>query len=373
MRRRLVRAIKTVLKTAWFARRVSVPLSPRHLSIVWRVSRICIRHKFRPDEAFRLGLFHPSFPSEGHERYVSFKRLSRLQQTLNPKDWVPLTSNKSLFYTHAAAAGLPVPMHMATVFPDGTGAASNGAWLATADQWARFIDQDLPDEFVVKRVLGMIGRGFHVFARRDGQFVEARGARYDARGLYGWLRTQAGDNGVLLQQRIRGHPDLARLSDTSFLQTARMITLTDREGIGRLIFAYLKLIVGDNVIDNCVAGRHGNIEASLDMETGRLITGIAFVQDGRPPQPVPAHPRTGLPIAGFQIPWWPEACQLARRAAEAFRPLRTIGWDIAITPDGPCIIEGNAWWASANEQGCMPRLYQMLQEAVADRESGMPV
>ena len=26
--------------------------------------------------------------------------------------------------------------------------------------------------------------------------------------------------------------------------------------------------------------------------------------------------------------------------------MRTLGWDIAITPDGPVLLEGNNWWAT---------------------------
>ena len=37
-------------------------------------------------------------------------------------------------------------------------------------------------------------------------------------------------------------------------------------------------------------------------------------------------------------------CSVNERAARAFAPLRTIGWDVAITPDGPSLIEGNVTW-----------------------------
>ena len=40
---------------------------------------------------------------------------------------------------------------------------------------------------------------------------------------------------------------------------------------------------------------------------------------------------------------WKESCQLAIETARNFLPLRIVGWDIAITPNGPSIVEGNAW------------------------------
>jgi hypothetical protein len=47
---------------------------------------------------------------------------------------------------------------------------------------------------------------------------------------------------------------------------------------------------------------------------------------------------------GFAIPLWAEACALVERAALAFLPLRTIGWDVAVTPRGALLIEGNVTW-----------------------------
>jgi len=59
--------------------------------------------------------------------------------------------------------------------------------------------------------------------------------------------------------------------------------------------------------------------------------------------PVDRHPETGVTFSGFQLPFWAEVCALARRAARAFLPIRTIGWDFAMTAGGPCLIEGNFW------------------------------
>ena len=35
---------------------------------------------------------------------------------------------------------------------------------------------------------------------------------------------------------------------------------------------------------------------------------------------------------------------LAKALAVAFMPMRAIGWDIAVTPEGPVCVEGNARW-----------------------------
>jgi glutathione synthase/RimK-type ligase-like ATP-grasp enzyme len=58
--------------------------------------------------------------------------------------------------------------------------------------------------------------------------------------------------------------------------------------------------------------------------------------------PVPVHPMTGERIEGFQLPFWKESVELALRAHETLPTIALVGWDIALTAEGPVIIEGNS-------------------------------
>ena len=44
---------------------------------------------------------------------------------------------------------------------------------------------------------------------------------------------------------------------------------------------------------------------------------------------------------GYQLPMVPEAIAMAKEAAQVFPQVGHVGWDMAVTPDGPAIIEGN--------------------------------
>jgi hypothetical protein len=55
-----------------------------------------------------------------------------------------------------------------------------------------------------------------------------------------------------------------------------------------------------------------------------------------------AHPDTGAAITGRVLPLWDEVLALAAQAHRAFADRTVIGWDIAITADGPVLIEGNS-------------------------------
>lgn len=56
------------------------------------------------------------------------------------------------------------------------------------------------------------------------------------------------------------------------------------------------------------------------------------------------HPISGIKFENFQIPYWEETISLVKKAHQHFYGVKTIGWDVAITPDGPKLIEGNIDW-----------------------------
>jgi hypothetical protein len=56
------------------------------------------------------------------------------------------------------------------------------------------------------------------------------------------------------------------------------------------------------------------------------------------------HPVSGAQIKGTRLSIGPDAVRLALRAHEALDTPWTVGWDVALTPDGPMLIEGNPQW-----------------------------
>jgi len=81
---------------------------------------------------------------------------------------------------------------------------------------------------------------------------------------------------------------------------------------------------------------------------------LLFSASGVGVEVITDHPDTSLPLKGFRLPFWDEAMTLARRATALFVPLRTIGWDVAITAEGPVLIEGNARWDPPNMLAASP-------------------
>lgn len=137
--------------------------------------------------------------------------------------------------------------------------------------------------------------------------------------------------GMILEERIIQHPHLNRLYPGS-VNTARIVTIR-KNGLTHIICAYLRIGNGGEV-DNF---NHGGMTAPVDLTTGR-ITAVAVNKEK---EVFSGHPITGVSIEGFQLPDWERALELVREAAEVVPEMGYIGWDVAFSPDGPLIVEGN--------------------------------
>ena len=53
------------------------------------------------------------------------------------------------------------------------------------------------------------------------------------------------------------------------------------------------------------------------------------------------HPITGANLIGIKLPFWLETKKMLESAAKEVPQVKYVGWNVAITPFGPIIIEGN--------------------------------
>ncbi len=134
----------------------------------------------------------------------------------------------------------------------------------------------------------------------------------------------------LLEGYIDQHPEMASLCPTS-VNSLRVITYFDGERLHPLA-SVLKMGNGGD-IDNF---SNGGMYTMLD-ETGTARF-AAFDESGTS---YAVHPLTGTSIVGFRVPLYDEVMPMLERAARVVPEVPYVGWDIAITPGGPVIIEGN--------------------------------
>lgn len=136
----------------------------------------------------------------------------------------------------------------------------------------------------------------------------------------------------VLEEFIAQDTEMQKLSLQS-VNTIRMVTFVDDEGLPHLLVSALKS--GDkSIIDNVGQGGMYTILS----EDGRIIYPM-IDQNGNQ---YSVHPTTKVDLLSFKVPRFDAMVDMVLEASLVIPEVRYIGWDVALSVDGPCIIEGNS-------------------------------
>jgi hypothetical protein len=141
---------------------------------------------------------------------------------------------------------------------------------------------------------------------------------------------------VLLQPRLVNHPALRPLSPNA-LSTIRVMTIQRPREPPRFLAAVLRMGTGDSTADNFA---QGGIASAIDADTG-VIGEARRIDEQHCTHVYQSHPDTGVPFAGYKVPFWNESVRLALDAHARLGTIACVGWDVAVLDDGPVLIEGN--------------------------------
>lgn len=147
--------------------------------------------------------------------------------------------------------------------------------------------------------------------------------------------------GMIVNKRYRTHAAMAPIGGDYGLSTLRVHTVLTPTG-GRVVAVIAKILSKPSLVDNFTMGQKGNLIAEVDIETGKL--GAAFgVRPGNRflVEEIERHPTLGTRFRGFQLPDWAELKRVSIQCAEAFPEVPLLGNDIALTSEGPLVIEIN--------------------------------
>jgi Sugar-transfer associated ATP-grasp len=171
------------------------------------------------------------------------------------------------------------------------------------------------------------------------RFRSNQGDLVTAQDLLARLCKTARRRAFLVQPRLANHPQIADLAN-GVLATVRVMSCRNENGDFEVTDAVFRMARSPAVVvDNFHAG---GIAARVDIGTGELgkATGGAWGATGA--GWFERHPETGAQIERRKLPCWNESVELVQRAHQrAFPDQVVIGWDVAILPDGPCLVEAN--------------------------------
>lgn len=241
--------------------------------------------------------------------------------------------DKLNFAQAMAAAGLPTPEIRALAHATRTMEGIRS--LASEDDVRAFLQSCALPVFG-KPAMASHGDGaVQITGRRGEQFVNDCGDMFNADQLSNEIAGYVQGSGYLFQEVLQPHEGIAKITGGR-LATMRMLVMLGPDGPA-MRHALLRMAAGDNRVDNF--RRKGNLIAPVDRASGML--GPAHCGIGPASQQLAAHPDTGERIDGFVVPGFAQAAQLACTASLHFPTLHLQSWDVAVTDQGPVLLEMN--------------------------------
>lgn len=177
--------------------------------------------------------------------------------------------------------------------------------------------------FMAKPINGTCGKGIEKINTKDFQTLDE---------IYDYL-TKNG-NEYELEEVITQHPKVSKIYPDA-INTVRIVTILNDLDIPHVICAYFRIGNGKHV-DNF---NSGGMVAPVNEETGIVIDKAIDKEKNL----YAKHPLTNSSIKDFLFPNWKEALELVKEASKKVPEMRYVGWDVAFTPQGPILVEGNEY------------------------------
>lgn len=272
--------------------------------------------------------------------FIPTQILHRLQSDLNPVEARPMADFKPLFGKIMREAGLPVPQDLGYVTRDGRFLTDQREPTTFQTLHQTVLAQAVGAVFI-KPAAGGHGKATHLlmvapdgFSLNDRTLSEA-----DFLALLFGPETPADWHEFVIQKNLKQHSKLSRLHRTAVC-TVRIDTLIEKDQV-EFNAAGIRVGRPGGITDGWTLG---GFMIPINLSNGALV-GPAVVSPTNWRAyggiHVARHPATGESFDDIIVPYWPQVVALVTKAAKALVPLKCIGWDVAITEQGPVIVEAN--------------------------------
>ena len=299
-------------------RRLVARGGPSRLAQLGQMIYLALSNNFTANSYYRFGLWERE-QRQHADAFLQGIESHQLLYQLHLKHDVSYLDDKTETFQRCDAAGLPTPPVLVELRKDAA-----PRWLAAATL--------PPEDLFIKPADLADGRGASrwLYAGIDQRWSNGK-VSLKADELLAREHQSGGSNRLIVQPRVENHRDIQALSGIS-LCTLRVVTCRIPQQPSRFFRAMFRMPVGNVVTDNMETGgiaapllEHGRLGLARDLET----------------QTFSHHPDTDARIEGIVLPGWRDMLALATRAHDTIGVDGIIGWDIAYSPNGAILIEGN--------------------------------
>lgn len=183
-----------------------------------------------------------------------------------------------------------------------------------------------------KTSAGTYGIGFYKLESKNHHYY-VNGNEYTKENFKEFLKSL---DDYIITEFVEMHKDIKKLNPSS-VNTIRVTVINEHGNDPIIPFAFMRVgSKASGVVDNVA---QGGMVCKVDVETGRFYNGEGLKNNLY--FAVETHPDTGEKMEGF-IPHWELVKTELKKMCEYYPQLKWLGYDVAITEDGFCILEINS-------------------------------
>lgn len=256
---------------------------------------------------------------------------------LNPLKYFSLARNKYMAHKMLENTGVRTSELYCYYQPEAT-YAENTESAGDIDGVLRILKTKGTRSCVIKTTESSHGDNVWVIQNIDYQDDDATLTRFDGQQM---LLSSVLSNEPLIFESLVHQTEQFAAFNASSVNTVRFMTALYPDGSAKVISTFIKIGRAGRCVDN--AGGGGNVDVCVDVATGKICHAIQFDCWHRVKE-IDSHPDSGNPLNGVVIENWESVKAEVIRFQQAFPYCKVAGWDIAITNEGPVVIEVNDFW-----------------------------
>lgn len=307
-----------------------------YLKILWEVGHL------RCSRGFHLMEYHDfEFDKKSGEYIDSFlngKEQIYFLRLLNPRKYYSLARNKYLTHVVLDSLGITKKARLFCYYNPQLRVWNQKCVAFDVKSTLRVIRSQGITSCVIKTTESSHGDNVWVIKDIHYRDDDAVLIRFDNKELL--LSNVLDKEPLIFESTISQTKQLSAFNPSS-VNTVRFMTTLFPNGEARVIATFIKIGRSGRCVDN--AGEGGNVDACIDVETGMICNTIEF-NGFRNVIKIEKHPDTGVLIEGTIVENWDNIKKEVIKFQQAFPFVKAAGWDIALTDEGPVIIEVNDMW-----------------------------
>ncbi|MET0116126.1 MAG: sugar-transfer associated ATP-grasp domain-containing protein [Sedimenticola sp.] len=292
------------------------------------------RGKLGIKEYYLYGLYNDKkFSYIQKRQFVGWRQRFEFQELFNNRTWYGTSTDKILSYLIFSSLNFPLP-ELKAVFSQRKRYTGQHHIISDKPGLAKFFSNSESFPCFCKPVHGWHGRGvmgLTAYDTNSDTLFLSDGTELTLDGFYSKVENEE----YIFQQFLTPHPEIEAKCGKR-LCTLRIWMYADASAC-RMIRSTWKVAVGSNMSDNIQHGESGNLSGPIDKDNGKVLA--LYYRNGLELVEKEKHPDTGEVLTGFTLPCWNATKELCENASRSLPEIRLQAWDIALTKDGPVIVE----------------------------------